>query len=60
MGNNAKSKAGLINKQNHEILTSVHPSPLSANRGFFGCEIFKKTNLALLEFQQEPISWSLA
>ena len=60
MGNNAKSKAGLINKQNHKILTSIHPSPLSANRGFFGCEIFKKTKLALQEFQQEPISWSLA
>ena len=44
MGNNAKSKYDLIDKKNHIILTSVHPSPLSASRGFFGCENFRKAN----------------
>ena len=41
MGNDAKSKYNLINT-NHIKLTSVHPSPLSASRGFFGCKIFEK------------------
>ena len=41
-GNNAKQKAQFITNKNHLILSTVHPSPLSANRGFFGCRHFSK------------------
>ena len=58
MGNNAKSKYDLISK-NHIILTSVHPSPLSANRGFFGCKIFEKANEELDKKNIDKINWSL-
>lgn len=58
MGNDAKSKYDLINT-NHIKLTSVHPSPLSASRGFFGCKIFEKVNNELLKINKEPINWSL-
>ena len=60
MGNNAKSKYSLIDSKKHIVLTSVHPSPLSANRGFFGCDIFKKANQQLLKRDIEEINWSLA
>ena len=43
-GNYAKTKQKLITNKNHYIITSVHPSPLSANRGFFGSKPFSKTN----------------
>ena len=46
MGNFAKKKYNLLDKKNI-ILTSVHPSPLSASRGFFGCKIFLKANTEL-------------
>lgn len=59
MGNNAKLKMQLIDKDKHVILTSVHPSPLSANRGFFGCKIFEKTNEELIKRGIEPINWTL-
>lgn len=60
MGNNAKSKVPLINPEKHSILTSVHPSPLSASRGFFGCKIFEKANNELNEKGLKPIKWSLS
>ena len=60
MGNNAKSKSKLISTDKHTILDSVHPSPLSASRGFFGCRIFEKTNNKLKEKNIKPISWSLS
>ena len=59
MGNNAKSKYSLIDSKKHIVLTSVHPSPLSANRGFFGCDIFKITNDKLSEKKIKPINWNL-
>ncbi|KFM57753.1 Uracil-DNA glycosylase, partial [Stegodyphus mimosarum] len=43
-GGNAKQKAALIKKEKHLILTAAHPSPLSAYRGFFGCQHFSKAN----------------
>lgn len=58
MGNNAKSKYDLIDKKNHIILTSVHPSPLSASRGFFGCHIFKKANDELENKKIKNINWN--
>ncbi len=52
-GSKALSKSILIDEKKHFILTSVHPSPLSAYRGFFGCKHFSKTNeyLALKGFK---------
>ncbi len=57
-GGFAKKKASLINKSKHHILTSGHPSPLSANRGFwFGNQHFSKTNALLAQMGKEPIDW---
>ncbi|MGL4403107.1 MAG: uracil-DNA glycosylase [Fusobacteriaceae bacterium] len=56
-GNSARSKKALTSNPNHLILESVHPSPLSANRGFFGCGHFKKTNEYLAENGLSPIQW---
>lgn len=58
-GNNAKSKAMLINHKKHIVLTSVHPSPLSANKGFFGCNHFKIANEELLKMGQTPVDWQI-
>ncbi|WP_198305972.1 uracil-DNA glycosylase [Arcobacter vandammei] len=56
-GSPAIKKSSLIDKQNHHILTAVHPSPLSAYRGFFGCKHFSKTNDILKSLNKEPIIW---
>lgn len=56
-GSNAIQKSVLIDKSNHTILTSVHPSPLSAYRGFLGCKHFSKTNEILISQNQKPIDW---
>lgn len=58
-GSNAKSKAKLITNKNHLILTAVHPSPLSAYRGFFGCGHFKTANEFLIKNNLEPINWQI-
>ena len=58
-GNNAKSKIDYIDEKKHLILQSAHPSPLSASRGFFGCEHFSKTNDYLIKHNKEPINWQL-
>lgn len=56
-GNYAISKSKLIDSAKHLILTSVHPSPLSASRGFFGNKHFSRTNDFLKEHGHEPIIW---
>jgi len=57
-GGYAKKKAGLIDENKHYILTSGHPSPLSANRGYwFGNKHFSKTNDLLLKLGKQPIAW---
>ncbi len=57
-GGFAKKKARLINSNKHHILTSGHPSPLSANRGYwFGNKHFSKTNKKLLTMGKKEISW---
>lgn len=56
-GSYAISKRTLINPNNHLILTSVHPSPLSAYRGFFGNKHFSKANNYLIEHGKTPITW---
>ncbi|MAN26571.1 MULTISPECIES: uracil-DNA glycosylase [Mesonia] len=57
-GGFAKKKAQLIDKNKHHILTSGHPSPLSANRGYwFGNKHFSKTNAFLKSKHLEPVEW---
>ncbi|NMA85121.1 MAG: uracil-DNA glycosylase [Epulopiscium sp.] len=58
-GNPAKRKSALITNPIHHILTTVHPSPLSASRGFFGCNHFIKTNEILKQIGKEPIDWQI-
>jgi uracil-DNA glycosylase len=58
-GNYAIQKSALIDPDKHLILKSVHPSPLSASRGFFGCKHFSKTNGYLQQNNIEPINWNL-
>lgn len=56
-GNYAISKAKLIDQDKHLVLTSVHPSPLSASRGFFGNKHFNRTNNYLIKNGLNPIVW---
>lgn len=56
-GSYARSKKELIKNKKHLILESVHPSPLSASRGFFGSKPFSKTNNFLLKNNIKPIDW---
>ncbi|MGX7199351.1 uracil-DNA glycosylase [Enterococcus nangangensis] len=58
-GNGAKEKMKMIDTSRHIVLTSPHPSPLSAHRGFFGSRPFSKTNNALIALGEEPINWQL-
>ena len=58
-GNNAKSKAWFIDQNKHLVLTSVHPSPLSASRGFFGCNHFKLANEFLIKNGISEIDWQI-
>ena len=58
-GSPAQKKMALLDRNKHTILTSVHPSPLSAYRGFLGCKHFSKTNEALKAHQQTEINWSI-
>ena len=58
-GNNAIKKKNLITNKKHLILTSVHPSPLSASRGFFGSKPFSKTNTFLKANNISPINWQI-
>ncbi len=56
-GNNAKAKKPLIKRNKDFIVESVHPSPLSANRGFFGSKPFSKVNEILTDNGLSPIVW---
>ena len=58
-GNNAISKEKIITNPNHYIIKSVHPSPLSASRGFFGSKPFSKANEYLKAMKKEPIDWQI-
>ena len=57
-GKKAETKRKLI-VGDHFILKSHHPSPLSAYRGFFGCQHFSKTNSILNELDKTPINWEI-
>ena len=58
-GRAARDKTKLINEKTNIVLQSAHPSPLSANRGFFGSRPFSKTNAALKALGEKPIDWRL-
>ncbi|RPG42746.1 MAG: uracil-DNA glycosylase [Gammaproteobacteria bacterium TMED112] len=57
-GKHAQKKKDIIHKDNF-ILEAAHPSPLSANSGFFGCAHFSKTNNLLVSLDLDPIDWQL-
>lgn len=58
-GKNAQAKIPLIDQAKHYILKAAHPSPYSANNGFFGCRHFSKTNSILKENGFAPIDWQI-
>ena len=57
-GKHAQQKKALI-QENNFILEAAHPSPLSANNGFFGCNHFSKINNLLTSLGSDPIDWQL-
>ncbi|MEP6626547.1 MAG: uracil-DNA glycosylase [Ginsengibacter sp.] len=58
-GKFAQEKQGLIDETKHSVLKAAHPSPFSADKGFFGCKHFSKTNELLMKQHKEPIDWKL-
>lgn len=58
-GKPAQAKKSMLNNPKHLILEAPHPSPLSAYRGFFGCQHFSKTNEFLKENGLSPIDWQI-
>lgn len=57
-GSHAQKKGSIIDAQRHHVLKAPHPSPLSAHRGFFGCQHFSKANALLSQAGQTPIDWT--
>lgn len=58
-GGQAQKKLGLIDQSRHQVLQSAHPSPLSANNGFFGSRPFSRINTALAAAGRPAIDWRL-
>ncbi|MGQ8364851.1 uracil-DNA glycosylase [Glaciecola sp. 1036] len=58
-GSPAQKKSQLIDASKHAILKAVHPSPLSAHRGFLGCKHFSQANQILTQTNRQPIDWRL-
>ena len=56
-GSYAQKKGAVVDTSRHLVLTSPHPSPLSAHRGFFGCRHFSKANTYLVDHGVMPINW---
>lgn len=56
-GSDAIRKGAFIDRSKHLVLSSVHPSPLSAHRGFFGNHHFSRANQYLIEHGKEPVKW---
>lgn len=59
-GNEAKSFSSILDKNVHCVLSASHPSPLSANNGFFGCKHFSKANDYLIKNGKTPINWDIS
>ena len=58
-GSHAQKTGGQIDKGRHRVLSTVHPSPLSAYRGFFGCKHFSQANQILESQGLKPINWQV-
>ncbi|MFT3947734.1 MAG: uracil-DNA glycosylase [Agriterribacter sp.] len=58
-GKFAQEKQILIDETKHHVLKAAHPSPFSADKGFFGCKHFSKTNNYLIKQGLEPIDWKI-
>jgi len=58
-GRFAQEKQPLIDESKHSVLKAAHPSPFSADKGFFGCRHFSKTNELLVKYGKDPIDWNL-
>lgn len=56
-GKFAQEKQSLIDETKHAVLKAAHPSPFSADKGFFGCRHFSKTNAYLTQHGIDPIDW---
>lgn len=56
-GKYAQDKGEFIDRDKHLVLAAAHPSPFSADRGFFGCRHFSKTNAYLIFHDKKPIEW---
>ena len=59
-GNHAQRKGAAIDRSRHCVLQAPHPSPLSAHRGFFGCEHFSQANTFLRAHQRGEVDWSVS
>jgi uracil-DNA glycosylase len=58
-GSYAQKKGAMIDTERHCVLKAPHPSPLSAYRGFFGCQHFSQANDYLIQHNKQPIEWQL-
>ena len=58
-GKYAQNKIALIDQEKNYVIKSAHPSPFSADRGFFGSRPFSRCNAALKKFGETPIDWQL-
>ena len=58
-GKFAQQKQILIDETKHHVLKAAHPSPFAADKGFFGCKHFSKTNQLLMQNGSQPIDWKL-
>jgi len=56
-GSHAQKKAIVVDKKKHHLLQCPHPSPFSANKGFFGCKHFSQCNELLIKSGRAPIDW---
>ncbi len=58
-GKFAHEKQVLIDETKHHVLKAAHPSPFSAEKGFFGCKHFSRTNQLLIQHGIDPIDWKI-
>jgi len=58
-GNHARRKRERVDSERHAVIESPHPSPFSANNGFFGSKPFSRANEELIRLGREPVDWSL-
>ena len=58
-GSSARRKKSLVDTSRHAVIESAHPSPMSADRGFFGSQPFSRANEALIEAGRDPVDWAI-